>query len=271
MLAASNARGEGVQRLPRQGRRQGADRQRRPRRAAALRPTRPAAGPSGRRASAWAGRRARPEATWSSSATRRPASWASTTIHVMQLALGEQSQEQVLRLFDELDALTREPFRAAKAEIDAVLARHCGISVDELRPWHYHDPFFQESPAVFGEPEDALYAADRHPQAVPRVLRGHRAAGRRRARAQRPLREAGQEPARLLHRHRPPGRRPRAGQHRAGQAVAGHDAARAGPLALFEQEHPGRPSLRAADRGPHADHRGRGHDVRASRRATPPG
>ena len=49
--------------------------------------------------------------------------------HVMQLALGEQSQEQVLRLFDELDALTREPFHAAKAEIDAVLAeqlRHRG-------------------------------------------------------------------------------------------------------------------------------------------------
>ena len=24
-------------------------------------------------------------------------------------------------------------------------------TVDELRPWHYHDPFFQEAPAVFGE------------------------------------------------------------------------------------------------------------------------
>lgn len=78
--------------------------------------------------------------------------------HVMQLALGEQSQEQVLKLFDDLDALTREPFRAAKAEIDGALARNCAVSVDELRPWHYHDPFFQESPAVFGAPDDALYA-----------------------------------------------------------------------------------------------------------------
>jgi peptidyl-dipeptidase A len=78
--------------------------------------------------------------------------------HVMQLALGEQSQEQVLKLFDELDALTREPFLAAKAEIDAVLARNCGIAVGELRPWHYHDPFFQESPAVFGAPDEAVYA-----------------------------------------------------------------------------------------------------------------
>ena len=57
--------------------------------------------------------------------------------HVMQLALAEQSQEQVLKIFDELDALTREPFHAAKAEIDTALARQCGVSVTELRPWHY--------------------------------------------------------------------------------------------------------------------------------------
>jgi len=78
--------------------------------------------------------------------------------HVMQLALGEQSQEQVLKLFDELDRLTRGPFRAAKAEIDAALAKSCGEPVEALRPWHYHDPFFQESPAVFGAPEEAVYA-----------------------------------------------------------------------------------------------------------------
>jgi peptidyl-dipeptidase A len=79
--------------------------------------------------------------------------------HVMQLFLGEQSQEQVLRLFDELDALTRGPFQTAKAEIDAALAKSYGITVDDLRPWHYHDPFFQESPEVFGDNSDAVYAA----------------------------------------------------------------------------------------------------------------
>lgn len=78
--------------------------------------------------------------------------------HVMQLALGEQSQEQVLKLFDELDALTRGPFLAAKADLDGVLARNCGVTLADLRPWHYHDPFFQESPAVFGKPDDALFA-----------------------------------------------------------------------------------------------------------------
>src|SRR5256886_1700276 len=78
--------------------------------------------------------------------------------HVLQLYLNEQSQEQVLALFDRLDERTREPFRRAKAEIDTRLAQNCGIAIDELRPWHYHDPFFQEPPAVFGADLDAVYA-----------------------------------------------------------------------------------------------------------------
>jgi peptidyl-dipeptidase A len=78
--------------------------------------------------------------------------------HAMQLELAEQSQEQVLALFDELDELTRGPFAALKAEIDPALARQSGVAVDELRPWHYHDPFFQESPSVFGASLDAPFA-----------------------------------------------------------------------------------------------------------------
>jgi peptidyl-dipeptidase A len=78
--------------------------------------------------------------------------------HVMQLFLNEQTQEQVLKLFDQLDALTREPFRRTKADIDARLAKNCGIGVDDLRPWHYQDPFFQEAPAVYDVDLDVVYA-----------------------------------------------------------------------------------------------------------------
>jgi peptidyl-dipeptidase A len=78
--------------------------------------------------------------------------------HQMQLYLNEQTQEQVVHLFDQLDELTREPFRRAKADIDVRLGKTCGVSVDDLRPWHYHDPFFQESPAVFDTDLDAVYA-----------------------------------------------------------------------------------------------------------------
>ncbi len=77
---------------------------------------------------------------------------------VLQLHLNEQSQEQILKLFDELDQLTREPFRKLKVEIDAKLADQSGVLVDELRPWHYHDPFFQESPAIFAADFDSVYA-----------------------------------------------------------------------------------------------------------------
>jgi peptidyl-dipeptidase A len=78
--------------------------------------------------------------------------------HALMLFLNEQNGADLVRLFDELDELTREPFRAAKAEIDAKLAADYGIPVGQLMPWHYHDPFFQESPAVFAADLDAPYA-----------------------------------------------------------------------------------------------------------------
>ena len=34
--------------------------------------------------------------------------------------------------------------------------RRCASA--DLRPWHYHDPFFQESPAVFAADLDSAYA-----------------------------------------------------------------------------------------------------------------
>jgi peptidyl-dipeptidase A len=77
--------------------------------------------------------------------------------HVLQLYCSEQSPQQLLALFDRLDELTRGPFHEAKAEMDAALARSYGISPSELRPWHYHDPFFQEVPAVLGELPESVY------------------------------------------------------------------------------------------------------------------
>lgn len=79
--------------------------------------------------------------------------------HAMQLQLNEQDQAQVLKLFDQLDDLTREPFAEAKREIDAKLSLNYGLPVDELRPWHYHDPFFQESPAIFAVNLDGPFAS----------------------------------------------------------------------------------------------------------------
>lgn len=78
--------------------------------------------------------------------------------HAMQLHLNEQDGTALIQLFDELDELTREPFRKIKVQIDARLVKDYNIPVDELRPWHYHDPFFQEAPAIFPADLDAPYA-----------------------------------------------------------------------------------------------------------------
>lgn len=78
--------------------------------------------------------------------------------HALQLKLGEQDPEAVLKLFDELDLLTRTPFESLKAEVDQKLAKRYGISPDKLSPWHYEDPFFQESPSVFAADFDSVYA-----------------------------------------------------------------------------------------------------------------
>src|SRR4051812_35035597 len=69
--------------------------------------------------------------------------------HVLQLHLSELKQSDVRKLFDELDQLTREPYARAKSQIDEKLAKSYSIAPAELRPWHYHDPFFQEPPAVY--------------------------------------------------------------------------------------------------------------------------
>jgi peptidyl-dipeptidase A len=75
----------------------------------------------------------------------------------MSLEMDEHNPDKLLALFDELDELTRDSFLQAKAEMDRVLARRYDITSDELRAWHYEDPFFQEPPNVYNGGLDALY------------------------------------------------------------------------------------------------------------------
>jgi peptidyl-dipeptidase A len=78
--------------------------------------------------------------------------------HAMTLTLNEQSGSELIKLFDDLDELTNKPFTDAKADIDGRLAKRYGVQPGELMPWHYHDPFFQESPAVYDANLDTPYA-----------------------------------------------------------------------------------------------------------------
>ncbi len=76
----------------------------------------------------------------------------------MQLRLGEQDPAQIARIYEEVDRLTAKPFLEMKARLDARLAKRFGVKVEDLRPWHYSDVFFQESPGVDGLDLDSAFA-----------------------------------------------------------------------------------------------------------------
>ena len=66
--------------------------------------------------------------------------------YAMQLELQEIDEAELFGLFGDLRERTDAPFKAAKNAIDARLATRYGLEPEELRPWHYEDPFFQEVP-----------------------------------------------------------------------------------------------------------------------------
>ena len=77
--------------------------------------------------------------------------------HTLSLATAEQDVKELDQIFNELYELTNEPFAKLKADLDRILAATYGIEVSELMPWHYHDPFFQETPLIYDVDLDAYY------------------------------------------------------------------------------------------------------------------
>ncbi len=78
--------------------------------------------------------------------------------HDMSLRLSDQNPEEISRIFDELDALTRSAFEDLKDEIDVYLSKKFNVSKDQLMPWHYQDRFFQEAPKMYEIDLDKYYA-----------------------------------------------------------------------------------------------------------------
>ena len=77
--------------------------------------------------------------------------------HNLSLTAAEQSVKELDRIFGELYELTNQPFAELKSELDGILAANYNIDKDRLRPWHYHDPFFQETPLVYELDLDTYY------------------------------------------------------------------------------------------------------------------
>lgn len=77
--------------------------------------------------------------------------------HEMSLTLSEQDPEAILKLFDELDNLTRDSFKQLMDEMNDVIAKQCNIKPEELMPWHYQNRYFQEAPKIYSVDLDKYY------------------------------------------------------------------------------------------------------------------
>ena len=64
----------------------------------------------------------------------------------LSLATDELDEQKLIDTLAECDRVTAEPFARWKGALDEKLAGRFGCAESELRPWHYADPFFQETP-----------------------------------------------------------------------------------------------------------------------------
>ncbi len=78
--------------------------------------------------------------------------------YCMSLTLQELDEDELFAIFGELDRLVSPIYRDYKAGLDTQLADRFGVTPEELCPWHYSDPFFQEAPAA--DPSVRKFLAD---------------------------------------------------------------------------------------------------------------
>jgi peptidyl-dipeptidase A len=76
----------------------------------------------------------------------------------LALATGELEEDRLFATLDEVDRQTVVPFTAWKADLDDALAARFSCSVDELRPWHLDEPFFQDPPTSGAVDLDPVFA-----------------------------------------------------------------------------------------------------------------
>lgn len=73
----------------------------------------------------------------------------------MSLFLQEQDEDEMLKIFNKVDEVTKEPYEKIKNEIESILKEK--YSTKEIMPWHYSDPFLQEVPKFYEVDLDKYY------------------------------------------------------------------------------------------------------------------
>ena len=66
----------------------------------------------------------------------------------MQVRVQEHDPKVLLALFDELEKLTDGPYADMKKKLDGELAKRFRVKADQVMPWHYSNPFFQDAPPM---------------------------------------------------------------------------------------------------------------------------
>jgi peptidyl-dipeptidase A len=78
----------------------------------------------------------------------------------LSLATDELDEQKLTDTLAEADRVTAEPFARWKGALDDKLAARFGCAISDLRPWHYADPFFQETPPDGAVDLDPLFAGE---------------------------------------------------------------------------------------------------------------
>lgn len=76
----------------------------------------------------------------------------------MSLSLEEMDETELFATLKNLEELTGGPFAGMKSELDETLAAGFGVRKEEIQPWHYSDPFFQEVPPTGEAGLDGYFA-----------------------------------------------------------------------------------------------------------------
>lgn len=82
----------------------------------------------------------------------------SPNFYLFSLELKELDLKKLFTLLDELKVQTDPLFDALKEEVDAQLATEFTITPNQLRPWHYRNPFFQDMPPSKDMDLDPIFA-----------------------------------------------------------------------------------------------------------------
>ncbi|MDR3711158.1 MAG: M2 family metallopeptidase [Capsulimonadaceae bacterium] len=80
--------------------------------------------------------------------------------YVMQIRLQELDEIELFRVLENVSRSLTPSFVEYKAGLDATLSARFGVTIDELRPWHYEDPFFQDAPSADSSLDDIFERAD---------------------------------------------------------------------------------------------------------------